>query len=147
MKKLLLPLILLFSITILSSVSYAQTLHRITLEVDTENITRDNLATTCSFGQADGVSNEDFTTEVRVGDMIVWNITASDQNPLPLEYVFVKYVNGAKLLNKNKITPTGNVISANVKKGKKDEVEKYEVKFKVRGKGTFVIDPKIIIKT
>jgi len=64
-----------------------------------------------------------------------------------MDFVFIKYIRGAKLLNKNKISSVGNVVSGTVKRGKKGEEEKYEVKFKVRGKGTFVIDPKIVIKT
>ena len=52
----------------------------ITLHVDTSIITKDNIETTCRFtqtvagaetGQPDTL--EDFTTEVQVGDTVIWN--------------------------------------------------------------------------
>ena len=52
-------------------------------------------------------------------------------------------MNRTKLLINNKLTPTGNVVGGTIKRDKKDDVVKYEVDFKVRGKGTFTTDPKI----
>ena len=57
--------------------------------------------------------------------------------------MFIKHVNRTKLLINNKLTPTGNVVGGTIKRDKKDDVVKYEVDFKVRGKGTFTTDPKI----
>lgn len=147
MKKILRFILALFVVIISTGVATSQTLHKITLNVNTAEITDANMATTCNFGQPAGISNEDFTIAVEVGDRIVWDIKATDDNPLFTEFVFIKRTGGAKLLNKNKLSPIGNVVSAQVTKGKKNEEEKYEVKFKVRGKGTFTIDPKIVIKT
>ncbi len=72
------------------------------------------------------------TLDVNLIDIIFWDLKAIDSNPLPDNFVFIKCVNRSKLLINNKLTPTGNVVSGTVKRGKKVAVEKYELKFDLK---------------
>ncbi len=125
---------------------FSQTTHTIILNVNTAEIKKSNVEETCDFGQPDNVSNEDFSIEVRLGDEVKWEINAVDENPRELELINMKYERGRNLFRKEKINRQGDVIRGTVVAGAVGQSEKYSIKFKVKGKGSFVIDPKIVIK-
>ena len=101
-------------------------------------------------GQAPGVSLVDFTTNVGLGDTILW-IGVSSSNPFEDEVIIeqINYQGGDKLLGKNTINgKNGRVIGTIKQEGEKGEEEKYVIHFKVRKQEggpnpTYLIDPKL----
>lgn len=126
--------------------AFSQTTHTITLHVNTADITKSTIASTCNFGQDPSISNEDFNINVRIGDDVKWEIQATDSDPLELSIVNIKYEKGRNLFRKDKINNSGGLVMGTVVAGAEGQSEKYSVRFKVKGKGTFVIDPKLTIK-
>lgn len=127
-------------------IALAQTTHTITLHVDTEEITKSNLSSTCNFGQATNISNEDFNLDVSIGDSIVWNIIATDSDPRDVNLVNVKFERGRNLLQSSQVNDKKGKVKAKITQGAKGQFEKYSIRFRVKGKGAFVIDPKLTIK-
>lgn len=129
--------------------------HIITLNVDTGEITSTNTEETSNFGQAEGVSNRDFTTMAKVGDIILWKGVSSsspDNDAVMIESI--NYEGGTNVFGRNVLKDTRQnpgVVLGTVTEGKEGDEEKYVISFKVynngtqRG-GTYHIDPKIIIK-
>jgi hypothetical protein len=146
MKNLLTIFALIVLSIICTNTLWSQTTHTITLNVNTAEISDSNLSSTCNFGQAAGISNEDFNIDVRMGDEVRWEIRATDSDPSEVALINIKYVRGRNLFKKDKINDSGGIIKANVVAGVAGQSEKYAIKFKVKGKGTFVIDPKITLK-
>lgn len=69
---------ILMLMAVLSLMSCRQ-LHVVTLYVDTEKISQDSTAKYASFGQPEGISNEEFTIYVRKRDRVIWNaVSTSD---------------------------------------------------------------------
>lgn len=130
-----------------STLVWSQTTHTITLHVNTAEISDSNLSKTCNFGQPADVSNEDFNIDVQVGDEIIWEIKAIDSDQEMVSIENIKYEKGRNLFNKSKINRKDGFVKGRILVGAKGQFQKYSIKFKVKGRGTFVIDPKITIKT
>jgi hypothetical protein len=101
-------------------------------------------------GQAPGVSLKDFTTNVSLGDTILW-IGVSSSNPFEDEVLIeqINYQGGDNLLEKNTINGKNGSVMATIKKeGEKGEEEKYVIHIKVKKQGgspsaMYQIDPKM----
>ena len=134
--------------------SQGPTTHTILLNVNTSEVLNTNLATTINFGQAAGISNEEFTIQVNRGDIIVWQAVSS--NAPDTDEVRVTTIQhesgpnffGSATLSDNLQTP--GVVLGSISNGRPGEIQKYTLHFRVwnsgnpRG-GTFVVDPKIQI--
>jgi hypothetical protein len=99
--------------------------------------------------QPPGVSAIDFTTNVSLGDTIIW-IGVSSSNPFEDE-VLIEQINhqgGDNLLGQNTINGKNGRVVATIKEDGKEE--KYVIHFKVIKQGggpnpTYLIDPKLQI--
>ncbi len=152
-----LPIVFLFMLSFLgTSALVGQEVHTITLFVNTAEVTSQNTSVTCNFGQAEGVTNEDFTLDVKVGDIIVWKGVST--NAPDADMVSIKSINhegGVNVFGKNVLRGNGQdpeVVTGVVVQGAPGEEDKYKVSFRVFNDGskrnsTFHIDPKIRIKT
>ncbi len=152
-SNLFLTLIMLAALSFSSMTRVPETI-TITLNVDTRTINPSNLEEVCNFGQGEGVSNEDYTVEARLGDIIVWqgvSSTAPDTDEVQIKAI--NHEGGARVFSKNVLKDTREnpgIVMGVVSEGKDGEEEKYKVQFRVlndgekRG-GTFNIDPKIRI--
>ena len=154
-----LSLLILFLYSGLGAVIYAQETRVVTLYVDTEaintNIPDPELGTVCNFGQEEGITNEEYLTEVNQGDIVQWRgVALNDSDVVNIEQIL--YVRGpnpfpngvrelpgagenAKTVNVQATTRTGN------------ESCKYMVKYTVVRNGTnlnrvFNIDPQLRVK-
>lgn len=151
LKKLF--IISLFVIAMISSNNtIAQTTHTITLNVDTGMITKQTVSSYANFGQSSGVSNEDFTTNVSLGDYVEWVGVSSRSESDEVEIVSINHEGGARVFAKNVINGSNGVVIARVSAGKVGDYEKYTIKFHVyvngvQKSGVFIIDPKIIIRS
>jgi hypothetical protein len=122
--------------------------HTITLHVDTGNIDQQNIDAYCNFGQASGLSNEDFTTYAEKGDKIIWGgVSSSSSGTDQVKIKKIKYKRGPKILNKLELTGEKSVVGK-VKKGNIGDTVEYSIQFivinnGVKRNGTFTIDPKI----
>lgn len=136
----------------ISSSSFGQEVHTITLFVNTAEVSSQNTSLTCNFGQEDGVSNEDFTLTVKKGDIIVWKGVSI--NAPETDIVDIKAINhegGVNIFNKNVLRGNGQsptVVTGTIVQGAPGDEEKYKISFKVfnngsKRKGTYHIDPKI----
>jgi len=141
-----LTLLMALCLISLTSLLNAQTV--VTLNVDTSEIDKhEDLNMTCYFtGQPEGVSLEDFTIEVVVGEEITW-VGQSTVDDTTVEIKKIKYEKGVKLLDGDDIDSQGDekFVKAKVDKGNPADVEKYTIYFKV-GNKPFKIDPQIRIK-
>ena len=123
----------------------------IILTVDTSNINQQNMDATCSFGQPKGVSNEDFTTHVKLGDNITWlGKSSSSPDTDKVKIKKIRYVSGSEILNSNVIRNSwfSSKVKGKVRNGKPEDIEKYSIEFKVIRNGNnerFIIDPKLQI--
>ena len=126
-------------------------LKTITLYVDTDNINQQNKDSThiSNFGQALGVSNQDFTTDVEMGEDILWIGVSSSSPETDKVYITrIKHKKGKKFFKnlelKGKKKVRGKVKDKGFKEG---DSMKYSVKFTVIKKGNsnkqFIIDPKL----
>ncbi len=117
----------------------------ITLIVDTEQIDNKNTATTCHFdGQAENVTNENFTVDVNIGDVITWQGASSTSETDVVEITKIKFMKGNNIFGRDLGPGNGGKISA--KTAAKGSY-KYDISFKVthagKASGTFHIDPVI----
>jgi len=151
------PFLILITIVLFSfSISlYGQETHRITLNVDTGSIVKQDVNDYCNFGQEDGIPNEDYTIEVNIGDTIIWqgiSSVAPDTdivNITSINHHGGTNIFGSNILHGNGESPEqveGTALNSTVGGNKKDY--KYIIKFTVyndgkRRNGTFQIDPKI----
>ncbi len=125
----------------------------ITLNVSTGQIDKQNLPTTCNFGQPQNISNEDFTVEVNVGDVITWQgVSSTAPSTDIVEITKIKYVKGKNIFDKEDLVPGQNkkISGKALTKTTAEDIYKYDISFTVtsNGKkrnGTFHIDPKIIV--
>ena len=121
----------------------------ITLNVDTSQISVQNVDPFCNFGQGPGISNEDFLTVVDAGDTVIWqgvsSVTASDT----VNITNINHSGGSSVFNRNNLTGNGRVSGA-IRNNARGEQEKYTIQFTVFNHGTrrpgiFSIDPKLQI--
>lgn len=137
-----------------STFSIAQTTHTITLNVNTAEITNQNSGEQCNFGQAEGITNEDFTIEAQVGDIVVWKGLSTNAPETDVVHITaINHEGGVNIFDKNVLRGNGQdpeVVIGMIVQGAPGDVEKYKVSFKVynngeKRNGTFHIDPKIRI--
>lgn len=127
---------------------YSNNIHVITLYVNTAEINNGNIDKYANFGQSDTISNMDYTTHVRKGDIVIWKgVSVND----PLDIVNISSINhhgGPKLFNKNVLNGNGGddqganeVVIGVVTKGPETndgtsrDKEKYVLHFKVKRNG------------
>ncbi len=149
----LLPIIAL--VTLVSSANRLVEVKQVILYVDTERVDKSNLSETCNFGQPAGISNEDYTLDVSVGDIIVWKgISSSNPDRDKVWVTSIDYVRGARFFNRKRLKEAREnrgLVRGTVVKGNPGDIEKYNLFFIVfnreeRKKGVFRIDPKLRIK-
>ncbi len=134
----------------LNYVTLAQTEHTVTLNVNTGEIVKPDIGPYCNFGQADDVTNEDFTIYVRNGDTIRWvGVSTSSENDR-VEIHSINYQGGKNVLGANVLNGVDGVVTGTVTNAQQGDEEKYIVYFKVFNNGTqrngmFQIDPKVKI--
>ncbi len=129
---------------------YSNNVHVVTLYVNTAEINNGNIDEYANFGQAKSISNKDFKTHVRKGDIVIWKgVSVSD----PLDIVNITSINhegGPKLFNKNLLRGNGGdneVVVGVVTKGPEMEdgisldEEKYVLHFKVMRNGKPPVQP------
>lgn len=130
----------------------AQTEHVITLYVNTSDIQNPNLNDYCNFGQDEGISNEDYTIEVSVGDTIVW---VGQSNSNDTDQVLIESINhqgdqgGRDVFGQNVLRGENGEVRGTIQFSTEGQADyKYMLSFRVlnngepRG-GVFNIDPKI----
>lgn len=152
--------ILIAGITLLlGSNAYCQItdgLLTITLNVDTNNVKRSNLDTTCNFGQADTIANKDYLSVIKLGDSIVWQGLSSVAGSTDIVNIKrIKHDRGTKVFGGKDLYGKKTANEKNDKvHGKPQNVTqpnkdyKYKIKFTVydsdgNKKGEYQIDPKL----
>ena len=122
----------------------------INLEVDTENINADNVNEMATFGQPSETSNEDYTLDVKMGDIIIWKGSSTPSSGGLVRIELFKHEYGVELLGEGKIKEQNGtgVIVGRVQQGSPGDIEKYSIRFEVRKRGsqtweTYEIDPKL----
>jgi hypothetical protein len=148
---------ILIVLAVMSLMSCGQ-LHVVTLYVDTTNIEQGNIATNANFGQPIGISNEDFTTHVRKGDLIIWQGQSISNPDHIVKITSIEHEEGKRIIERKpfkaikgkdglvNIKGSDELVRAKVKLGPGREEayikEKYILKFTVSNKDdTFTIDP------
>ena len=153
-KWLFLPAMTVFLFAAFATSALAQETHTITLFVNTAEVNSRNTDAQCNFGQGAGVSNEEFTIDARVGDIIVWKGVST--NAPDTDIVSISAINhegGVNIFDQNTLRGNGQfpeVVIGTVVQGAPGDEEKYKLSFKVfngdrQRNGTFHIDPKIRI--
>ncbi len=147
---------LLILIAIMSLMACSSQLHVVTLYVDTTQIDQSNIAQHVSFGQPAGIANEDFITNVRKRDIVIWQgLSTSDKSHM-VTISSIKHESGDFLISQM-VTKSNRGKNMNYKKFFRKIIakptreqpyaeEKYSLKFEVSNKpdlGPFEIDPKI----
>tara|TARA_R110001583_G_scaffold1775_5_gene13621 strand:+ start:2482 stop:2958 length:477 start_codon:yes stop_codon:yes gene_type:complete len=143
--------ILLFSTNCFSQESET---YYITLNVNTSVINSQNESAVSNFGQEEGISNEDYTISVNVGDTIIWQGLSSSSPNDVVNISSINYEGGKNIFNRNRLSGNGQVpeqVVGTVVIGNVGEFIKYKLSFTVlndgrRRGGTYHIDPKILIK-
>ncbi len=123
----------------------------ITLNVDTQAINQNNINQVSNFGQGPGISNRDFTTDVNIGDLVIWNgrSTSSPQDQVLI--TLIEYEDGTRIISKNRLNDnqTPGKVVGSIDKGSPGDEMKYLVKFVIKNgnveRGPFTIDPKLKI--
>lgn len=118
----------------------------VTLLVDTGAVNKDNTGETCSFqGQPEGVSNEAFTIEVNVGDMVTWVGASTSSEEDVVEIIQINYQGGKNVFGSNVLNAQDGVMKGQIVNSTVGAADcKYNIKFRVKGKnGVFQIDPVI----
>ena len=149
-NKITIALLLVFTVS--SIQSNAQKTHIIRLNVDTGKITKQTVNTYANFGQTNGVSNINYNTYVGIGDYVKWVGVSSSSRSDIVSIKSINHQGGARVFGKNVLRGHGGEVVGKVTQGKPGQYEKYTVKFHVyingvRKSGTFIIDPKLTIKT
>ncbi|MGK0414054.1 MAG: hypothetical protein ACJA1B_002273 [Polaribacter sp.] len=130
----------------------AQTTHTITLNVNTGKITKRTVNQYSNFGQSSNVSNENYTTAVKLGDYVEWLGVSSTSEEDTVEIVSINHEGGARVFEKNVLKGSNGIVIAKVTAGRVGDYEKYTIKFNVyvngvKKPGILSIDPKITIKS
>ncbi|WP_300434921.1 hypothetical protein [Christiangramia sp.] len=140
---------LLISSLLISTYSNAQGKKiDIILTVETDSINQNNLDKTCSFGQPSTISNEDFLTEVQMGDEIKWKIKRKDGSSGSAKLVKFKHDNGTRFFKKDSILERSGRIKGVIDSGRVNDIEKYSLEFMVKKQNSntwenYTIDPKL----
>ncbi|MEP7269818.1 MAG: hypothetical protein ABI844_19535 [Saprospiraceae bacterium] len=131
---------------------FGQQTHVITLEVNTSRLDKKDVNASCSFGQAPGISNEDYTIQVNKGDIIIWRgVSTNAPSTDVINIDAINHQGGVNVFGVNRLAGNNQdheTVSGVVRQGIPGDVDKYTLSFKVliNGKkfnGTFHIDPKI----
>ena len=145
-------LLFFFSLCFTTGNMLAQATKFVTLTVDINNVTQDNLQTTCTFGQPEDVSLKDFNLDVEMGDVIIWRGRPAENSTGLVRITEFKHDDGVLILGKRRITEQNGtgVVVGKVQEGDVGDEETYFLKFEVkRGGGQewekFIIDPKLKI--
>jgi len=88
---------ILILMAIISLMSCGQ-LHVVTLYVDTTQIDQSSIDQHASFGQPAGISNQDFKTNVRKGDRIIWQGVSINNPSDTVKITSINYVSGAAII-------------------------------------------------
>ncbi|MBS1545107.1 MAG: hypothetical protein JST14_15835 [Bacteroidetes bacterium] len=124
----------------------------VTLYVHTATIDKPNESNYCNFGQPDGVSNENFTTEINLGDTVTWQGMSLDSTSDVVNIVSINYQGGKNVFGKNVLQGDNGspqkVRAQPTLKTAVNESCKYAIQFTVtnngaKRNGTFKIDPVI----
>lgn len=126
----------------------------VTLSVNTGSIVNPNVDDFCTFGQGNGVSNENYTTQANVGDTITWQgVSSSSPGTDVVNITSINYSGGQNIFDQNVINGnngTPEKVIATIASNTQGEEEEYTINFTVfngstRRNGSFSIDPKIQI--
>lgn len=126
----------------------------VTLSVNTGSIVNPDVDAYCTFGQGDGVSNENFTTQANVGDTITWQgVSSSSPSTDVVNITSINYTGGQNVFDQNVINGNNGSpekVIATIASSTQGEEEEYTINFTVyngstRRNGSFSIDPKIIV--
>ena len=124
----------------------------VTLNVNTGSIVNPNVDDYCTFGQGNGVSNENYTTVANVGDTITWQgVSSSLPGTDVVNITSINYTGGQNIFDQNVINGnngTPEKAIATIVSNTRGEEEEYTINFTVfngstRRNGSFSIDPKI----
>ncbi len=122
----------------------------VTLNVDTSvNLTPQNVDDYSNFGQPSG-TNEDFTTDVNVGDTVTWTGQSSTQPSVTVNITKIQYDGGSDVFGTPVLGGTGSpeTVVGTVENDTGGDEETYTIFFTVSNQnGTFHIDPKILVNT
>ena len=131
----------------------AQVERVITLEVNTADIRNPNVNDFCNFlGKDPQVSNEEYTIEANVGDLIIWRGVSTSS---PQDSVEIRAINhqgnrgGRDIFGANRLGGENGEVRGTVRNTTEAGADyKYKIQFRVyidgrRKGGTFNIDPKI----
>ena len=133
-------------------------IHEIVLNVNTSEITQTTTDEYADFGQEDTISNEDYTTKVSKGDIIIWRgVSTVDPISDVVNIVLIRHEEGKRLLGRNALQGNNGdpgmvvgMIGKDVSEVISDiKYEKYSLHFTVyndgiRRNGVFKIDPKLL---
>lgn len=132
-------------------------IHEIVLYVNTSEITQTNIEEKANFGQPYYITNEDYTTEVSKGDIIIWRGVSVTDTLDVVNIIRIRHEKGKKLLGKNVLQGNdgdpemvvGMIGNDQAGDDNELEYEKYTLHFTVYNNGTkrngdFKIDPKIL---
>lgn len=147
---------LLILMAVMSLMACNSQLHVVTLYVDTTQIDESSIAQHVSFGQPAGIANEDFITNVRKGDLVIWQGLSTSNTSHKVTISSIKHESGAFIL-KEKPAKTKRALKMNyiqlirkiAAKPTREQPyaeEKYSLIFKVSNKpdlDPLAIDPKI----
>ncbi len=128
---------------------------KITLSVDTANITPENVESTCSFSDTNGSPKankpKDFKTSVTLGDKMSWEGEPTDKSTKDsVAITEIVFDGGVNLLGEQKIPGSSGKVSAEVVAGASGDEEKYTVNFDVTSNGetkSYSIDPILDIRS
>ena len=123
----------------------------VTLNVDTSQISVQNVDSNSNFGQGPGISNEDFLTRVNAGDTVIWQGVSSVTPSDTVNIININHSGGSSVFSHDNLPGNGlhpEKVSGAVRNNAKGETEKYTIQFNVFNNGTrrpgvFSIDPKI----
>lgn len=124
----------------------------ITLYVNTAQIDNRNINASCNFGQAAGISNEEFTTVVNLGDSVTWQgVSANAPSTDVVNIVSINHEGGKNVFDQNVLKSSGTpekVTATAKQRTAGGEKYKYKISFTVTNNGSkrngmFHIDPKI----
>ena len=132
----------------LNFVSFAQTEHTLTLNFNTGEIVKPDIAHYCNFGQDSDITNENINRNVRNGDTIRWVGVSTSSEDDSVEIHSINYQGGKNVLGENVLNGVDGVVTGTVSNAQAGDEEKYVVFFKVFNNGTqrngmFQIDPKV----
>lgn len=135
---------------------YSGNIHEITLYVNTSEITQTTTEEYSDFRQPYYVTNEDYTTYVSKGDIIIWRGVSITDTLDTVNITRIQHHAGKKLLGKNVLKGNDGdpeMVVGMIGKDISDQValdhEKYIIHFTVynngvKRNGNFKIDPKLL---